>query len=557
MATLNSLFRELGERPDGAQTLAVLQEIAQRELGGRDLLRFHDSILFYKAYPRSAEMRKFCERELNGFYARARSLSDDERELLDQSGVVGSRLYYGYDDATARWLVSKQQGQIDIHWDEYEDRDSDPLSAFLPVFLSPAEQDAVDDSNLSTREVIEAAKGESNSLEWVLGRFAACYAPEARADLYDPLQLPLELELIPEGPSRTLVDDGQPEELFIWDPVAAKAKIDLTTEVLRPLALPDPLPKKKGEYYLDLAHAILLVRLRELYPLTHGNPEEVYDIPLERGSRVVWWFMRPRSRLPMEAGWACLLFKNNVPIGYGAGGILHHRNEISINVFDTFRGGEAAWLYAQYARICHSLCPAPWLVTRKWQLGGDGNEEGIAAGSYWFYDKLGFRSTDAALRKIADQERRLIAKTPGYRTPKRVLRKLAEADVVFSLEGKSPSEYREYPLGHAGLLTAQLIANRYGGDREQLTHKILQDLHRAFGIEHARWSAEEKHRAALFGLLAFAIPSFSTWNQAERAAAAELWKLKGSHREADYARAIRHALKFFHTIAAARAPKSV
>ncbi len=548
MTSSRTLFKELAGKPGAGRTLEILQDLSSRPLRAKELLLLHEALLFYKAYPRSKEIRRFCEIELQGFYARARSLDEDERQLLDQSGVVGSRLFYGYDDSTTRWLISRQTGQMDLDWEAYDDLDSDPLATHLPAFLSPAEQDATDDQTLSVQEIVDAARGSQSALEWVLERFEAVYSESTRADFYNPLQLPLKLELIPEGPSRTLVDDGQPGQLFLWDPEAARAKFDLVKEVLKPLKLPQPLPRKKGEYYLNFAHAVLLIRLRELYPMTHGNPEEVYDIPLERGVRVIWWFMKPDIRLPLEAGWACILLKNNVPIGYGAGGILADRNEISINIFDTFRGGEAAWLYAQYARICHSLCPAPWLTTRKWQLGGEGNEEGLVSGSYWFYDKLGFRSTDSQLRRLADGERKKIAMKKGYRTPKRVLRKLAEADVVLSLEGHSAAEYSEYPLGAASMLTMQVIARQFNGNREKLIPQVLRELHTRFGLETENWTHHEKNRGALMAILCFAIPDFGKWSESQKKSVFEMCRLKGSHAEADYARGMRGNLKFFEVI---------
>ena len=294
---------------------------------------------------------------------------------------------------------------------------------------------------------------------------------------------------------------------------------------------------------LELCYGTLLPRLRELYPAIHGNPAEVYDIALERGVRILLWFMDPAHRLPLEAGWGILLLKNHVPIGYGAGAMLFDRSEIAINVFDTFRGGEAAWLYAQYARVFYALSGAPWLVTRKYQVGYE-NEEGLGSGSFWFYDKLGFRSVDGEIRALADAERERVRKEPGYRSPKRILRRLSQADVVLSLDGRDAAEYREFPLGAASLTAARVIRERFGGRRDGLETRILRVLKERLGWQTASFSTHEKAAVAQLGLLALAIEGVEQWPVRERAALLDFCRRKGSVREADYARAFRKASRW-------------
>lgn len=540
-----TLFKALSLRPDAAPTLSLLKDLSQRTLNPQELLDFHEALLFYKAYPRSQAIYNFCCEELAGFYARVRSLDEDDRANLDQTGVVGSRIFYAYDDEMVRWLVKQQQGHVDIDWDEYEGKEEDPLSAQLPLFLSEVEQDAVDDPDVTTKQVVAAARGLGSSLEWVLDRFAATYPADLRAEVYNPMQIPLQMELIPEGPSRTLIDDGMPDKLYLWDPQQARAKFNLIKEIKRPLRLPKPLPQKLAAHYVNMALGTLLVRHRELFPLTHVNLKEVYDIRLDRGVRIIWWMMVPEWRLPLEVGWGCIILKNHVPIGYGAGGHLEQRTEISINVFDTFRGGEAAWLYAQYARICMALCPADWLVTRKWQLGGEGNEEGLLSGSYWFYDKLGFRSTEAALRKITDRERKRIAVQKGYRTPKSILRKIAEADIVLSLSGKPAAAYQEFPLSKIGALITNVIARDFAGRRKGLEARVLKEVQRRFGVSCAGFSKRERQRFAQMALLAFALPDFARRPRSEQRAFFDLCRRKGAEQEASYAHALPRCKKLF------------
>lgn len=546
MPSFRALIRQLDTRPDPAATRELLQQLCSAASRPGELRQLHEALLFYRAYPRSRPIRELCDRELARFGRRVAALDDDARPELDQTAIAGTRIFYSYDEPMARWLQRQTGGGVEVDWEEYETREDNPLFDFLPRFMEICEGDAVDDPDLSVRDLITAARGSRHrtDLAWLLERFRAAYPAGIREQLYNNLGLPLYVDMSARAPSRTLWDDGPPAELFLWDPVAARAKFDLIAEIKRPLRIPPPVDPKRGRQLLDLVYGTLLPRLRELYPATYGNPAEVYDIPLERGIRIIVWFMLPAFRLPLEAGWGLLVLKNHVPIGYGAGGLLADRSEIAINVFDTFRGGEAAWLYSQYARIFYAIGGAPWLVTRRYQLGHE-NAEGLASGAYWFWDKLGFRSVEPALRKLADGERKKIAKQHGYRSPRRILKELASADVVLSLTGEPAAAYREFPLGRAGLLATRVIAQQFAGSRAGLHERVIQVMRQRFGVSAAGLTGGERSRLAQIGLFALAIDDIGRWSAKDRQHLWELGRLKGSAREADYARAFRHNERFF------------
>lgn len=549
MPSPSSLLKALRKRPSPEETLALLTQLSGTPLNPKELLAYHEALLFGKAYPRSLSLRRFCERELAQFADRVRKLKKGEFAALDQSSIAGTRVNYPYDEPMAKWLASKLSKHIEIDWDAYEASNDDPLSSYMSLLMERAEDDAVDAGDLSVRELVEAARGSQTALRWLLKRFEAAFPePELRQQIYDAMNIPVTMTLTPPGPSRTILDDGPPRKLFLWDPQAARAKFDLLQEIRRPLRIPPPVPPARARELMDLVYGTLLIRLRELFPATHANLSEIYDIPLDRGIRIIWFFMTPEMRLPLEAGWGCLILKNNVPIGYGAGGMVADQSEISINIYDTFRGGEAAWLYAQYARICNQWCRAPWLVTRKWQLGGEGNEEGIDSGSYWFYDKLGFRSVDRDLRKLADRERRKIAATPGYRSPRRVLRQFAQADMALSMDGRRMEEFREFPLGQVGLLAIRAIAQQFNGNRDHLQERILNEMKRRFGVSYSGWTRDEKSRFAQMSLFVLAVPNAEKWSASERKALLALCRAKGSVKEADYAALIPKNRKFFEEL---------
>src|SRR5205085_9440822 len=106
------------------------------------------------------------------------------------------------------------------------------------------------------------------------------------------------------------------------------------------------------------------------------------------------------QRLTLEADYGAILVKNGVPIGYGYAAIVGGRADLAINIFPTYRAGESPWVFTRFAAVFHQHFGCQKLLMRRYQLGWQ-NPEGIEAGSFWFYYKLGFRPLDARVRKFA------------------------------------------------------------------------------------------------------------------------------------------------------------
>jgi hypothetical protein len=242
------------------------------------------------------------------------------------------------------------------------------------------------------------------------------------------------------------------------------------------------------------------------------------------------WFNEIAWRLPIEAGWGFLLLKNGVPISYGGGGMHPSRLEIALNIFDTFRGGEAAWVYASLIRAARAFCPSPWVIARKYQIGYE-NEEAQASGAYWFYDKLGLRSTDAKIRKLVDGERNKIQTRKGYRSPLKTLEKIAEADVVLGLNKQDPAQYKEYPLDKVALLASRTLT-KFAPRDEGFHKRMLKAVEDRLGHSLPNMSATERHWVAQHGAYLLSL------NEQLSAFENETWlnmaRGKGGPRESEY-----------------------
>ena len=217
--------------------------------------------------------------------------------------------------------------------------------------------------------------------------------------------------------------------------------------------------------------------------------------------------MKP-LRLTLEADFGALLVKNGVPIGYGYAVLLFDRADIAINIFPTYRAGESPFVFARFASLFHHHFGARKLIMRRYQLGWQ-NPEGIESGSFWFYYKLGFRSVDAKVRALADEEAARLARRPGARSGPATLRKLAKCDMVLATDGTRVDGFRDTDVKAIGLAVTRMIERRYGGDRARALRDVKRRVAQALGArsvperiapiaalipDPARWPADDRRR---------------------------------------------------------------
>src|ERR1019366_3216684 len=106
--------------------------------------------------------------------------------------------------------------------------------------------------------------------------------------------------------------------------------------------------------------------------------------------------------------------------------------EVGFNTFYTYRQGETAWIYAQALRCLRVLTGAKCISIYPYQIGQN-NDEAIDSGAFWFYRKLGFRPGRADLQQLCEREEKKIASNRQYKTPARILKRLAEAHMFYEL----------------------------------------------------------------------------------------------------------------------------
>ncbi len=274
-----------------------------------------------------------------------------------------------------------------------------------------------------------------------------------------------------------------------------------------------------------------------MYGFTHGEPGKVFKANLGRGVDVFISGLPPGKRLPLRAYHAAMIFKNGVPVGYFEGLSLFERMESGFNLYYTFRDGETAWLYARILNIFRHLLGVTAFSIDPYQIGYE-NEEGIESGAFWFYRKLGFRSTDPDVLKLVLNEEKKIASRSNYRTSLRTLRKLAVAPMIFELD-KTQKEFRSgdwdrFQVRNIGLAVQRQMAMKYEGDADKFRTEAVKELTRLLGIRASDWRAAELPVLSDFAVTLSLANHLTEWSEVEKRGLVRVIRAKAGADESSY-----------------------
>jgi hypothetical protein len=498
-------------------------------------------LLFLRAYPDDETVLDLACKECADFGKRVKHLrrkEPEEYEELDDSGIAFTKVSYSYEYSFVRWLVKWYGDALKIVWDEYED--TERLEALLPLLAGGAEGDGLDLAEISTEDWMRLAKGakSKSDLRWLVESLHGLRLPESVKSLfYDGLELPVSWELGDSIASRThaRVDFDWP--FYHQAPLRRKIK-NFRGEVVRKLPEIEPADPKTARTLIKTVRSALAVRQRSLYPVEHANPKEVLVAECGRGYQLVMVGTLPENRLPIESDYGALILKNGFVIGYGVGAILFEQVEIAVNIFDTWRGGEAAHIFAQFARAFHNHFGCTRIKIERYQVGHE-NEEGLQSGSFWFYYKLGFVPEKPAVQRLAERELRKIQKNPAYRSNIATLRKLAESDLYYRLHGDSSKIPEDFPLAELSLKATKLIAERFDGHRRTALKSCSREAARILGCGRwTAWAPFEKEWFRRLSPLVVQIPGLKDWKKDEKRALMTILRAKGAKGETEYVRGV-------------------
>lgn len=516
--------------------LALVAALERASFDAPSRLRaYHESLLFLLAYPDDPRIRAAADAALSRFGRRA-DLKRHAAALAD-SGLAGTSIQYPFYFATARRLTEQHPGAVRVDWAQFENFAL--LERYLPLFALYAETPGLDEAPFEAREWIEGMKSpRETDAEFLIRRFQALAVPEeVRERLYDELELPLLVQAGEGTPSRSL--ERAPRSRVRYQRRALeRSRPDLKAEILRP---PESIREVRGvaaQRLVRLAQDAMTTRSRDLDAFMHADARDVRLVDAGDGLAFAVLGVKPARRLLLEAVYGFLSLRNGVPIGYVLTSALLHSAEIAYNVFDTYRGAEAAHVYARALAAVRALFAVDSFTVYPYQLGHD-NEEGLKSGAWWFYEKLGFHARDRATRLRARAETAKVGRDRAYRTSEETLQQLSAANVYFDLGTTRPDVIGTLPLWRVGLELTDLLAARFGADREAAEAeglRIADSLVRGnTRLERAR-SAGERLALRRWAPLLLLLPDLERWSSEERLRLHQVLRAKGGRRESDFVR---------------------
>jgi hypothetical protein len=489
------------------------------------LIRFHDTLLFLRAFPQSTAVAHLADELLATVEAQVKKLleSPANAEVFDDesvSGIVGTTITNTWTYQLAARLAARYPQQVSAEWNLDDDSYVEADTPYL--------------------KWIEAAAGRRKSdLRWLVDSFANLpLSPQTRTSLYDSLGVEVLCDLSGSPASRTLARAPM-RKLFVHDePLLQRKQVSLEREILSaPLQL-RKLGFKEGHAILDMAQDAVTVRYRELQGTTYGDPTQVIQTDIGRGVQLFFWGLDPQWRLPLRAYYAGFALKNGVPISYFEAIGLFEWMEVGFNTFYAYREGETTWIYSQYLRLLHQISGATSISVYPYQIGQD-NEEAIQSGAFWFYRKLGFRPGRRDLLQIAEREEAKMLRDPDHRTSASTLRKLASSHIFFEFGTARQGRWDTFSTRNLGLAVQRKMAADFTGDAEKMRRATATRLAGMLRVSLDQLNARERWAFDNYAVTLSVVRNQKRWTPDEKRLLLAIIRAKAGATETRYLRLLQ------------------
>ncbi len=518
----------------------LLDALSQRRLpDAGSLIRLHEGLLFVRAFPQGAGVVARAERILNSFHERITELQGQGADISEFDsfafgGIAGTTMEDTLNFDVVRWLSRRMPRNAEIVWDDYDEERAQ--AATWPRFLPLLEEDGDVEANIPWWRWLQAARGRDRALPWLVRRFEQLPCSEReKAELYGSMRLPVRWKLDNLRLSRTR--NRWPVRSFYYhqEPLIPRSQVSLPRELAQPAPALNRVSLAEGRRVMDMIREVMLVRYRELYGTTLGDPRSVVRAEMGRGVVFYLWGLPAERRLPLRAYVAGFTLKNGVPINYIEAIGLCEWIEVGFNTFYTFRGGETAWIYAQVLRCLNRYMGARCISVYPYQIG-DGNEEAVESGAFWFYRKLGFRPGRPDLLQLTEREEQRIVGNPKYKTPPHTLRRLAQAHVFYELPGAERGAWDRFSTRNLGLSVNRRMAREFEGKSNRIRQASSDEVGRALCVSTARWTPAEQEAFGKWALVLALTPGLARWTGQEKADLVRIIRAKSGGNEMRYLR---------------------
>lgn len=541
LSALERARRRRGAQEGVERILSALASARFRDASR--LLRFHEALLYFSAYPSRAAVLRRSSAILSTFTLRVEALTSLGGDLSPfeeppGAGIAASLLTMAFSFDLLRWLDRRCRKVLKIVWDDQEG--TERLASTLPRIVPLLEEESLAEANVPYLAWLDAARNASREsrIGWLLHRFEGLRVPPAvRAELFDSLSLSVEWRLGRSRWSRTRLRLPGGPRFFHRRALLSRSGIRPEEEIAGPRLRVSPLSPDEARRALEAARAALATRYRELHGFTHGETRGALRAEGGRGLRFFLFGLPPEHRLPIRGGYAALVARNGVPVAYGDGFALFERLDLSFNVFPEFRDGESAFLFAKLLKLYHQTLGVTVFSVDPYQIGFR-NEEAIESGAFWFYRRLGFRPTTPALERLAQREEERRAGGRAYLSPPSVLRRLAGGNMLLDLRRPGRRDWDDFQIRRLGFAVGRRMAARLLSAEELRTSSAAR-VERLLRVHPTGWSEVRRRASADLTLVLDLLPGLPRWTPAERSLLGKIVEAKSAPSESRYVRLLQ------------------
>jgi hypothetical protein len=510
-----------------AAKLGALRRLSRSSLHtAGQVERLHEALCFLRAYPDDADVLAQATRMLERFERRADLLQ--HRDKLADTGIAGTDIHYRFFWSTALWLARRWPGQLVLGRED--DEATELLGKALPLLAPTAVSAWMGSKPQPVFDVIDRLRGKRSDAAWLIEQLARLPGDGfTREHFADAIDAPYLLRASRDTPSRSRAHFAPAPRAF---QVAAlrRTRPDLRAAMTVPPRGVRQLTRREGAALIELARGSMITRARDLAAFEHGDSRDVRMADDGDGLAFAFCGVLPERRALLPAVYGGLMLKNGVPLGYVQVDVLGPYAAVSFNTFETFRGGEAAHVFGRLLASIRHLFGAESFSIEPYQLG-QGNQEGLDTGAWWFYQKLGFRPRSAGARRIMRAELARMRSNPRHRSTQRTLRRLAESHLFFDFDATAARGLA--PVDAACERAVAWLGRRGGGrDAMQAASRAALDLTGRKSL--AGLTRDERLAWQRWAPLIASLPGVSRWTPAQRRELAEIVRAKAGRQELPY-----------------------
>ena len=331
----------------------------------------------------------------------------------------------------------------------------------------------------------------------------------------------------PGGPNRTEPRAARSPVVFRSRPFDHR-RPDLAAELARPPLAVREVRGGEARELVELARDAMVSRARDLDCFAYGDARDVRRLVHDDGLEFVAIGSRPERRLALSAAYGLLTVRNGVPTGYVQIDGFLSTALVHFNVFETFRGTDAAWVFARALASARALFAAEAFAIEPYQLGHE-NDEALDSGAWWFYRKLGFAPKHVATSRLARAEARRIERSPRARSSRATLARLARVHLYWEPLGRAATVPPHAAIARAATAALAALGEPFASAQAALVRRAAEIAR----LDRGRLGADEKLWLERWAPTIVALPGVGSWSARERTALGALVRAKAARRESE------------------------